>query len=192
MNILHLIKKHKTIRKYANKQVPEIIVNKIIEAGIWGPSIHGFHPGEFVAVNKKSLIKKISATLLNESKFLNVGADVLLRSTAQTVANSRLIIFVYNNGCFRKFAKKFSDKYLKVAEISEVEALSACIQNMLLTAESLGIGSCWTITPLFCKEKIANILKINLKMMALLTFGYPAEEGKRSERKKVNIRFLKK
>lgn len=39
MDILNLIKKCATIRKYQNKPIPKKILDKIIEAGIWGSSI---------------------------------------------------------------------------------------------------------------------------------------------------------
>ena len=52
MEILEIIKKRKTIRKYTDKPIPKEVLDKILEAGIWGPSVHGLQPWKFVVVTQ--------------------------------------------------------------------------------------------------------------------------------------------
>ena len=60
---------------------------------------------------------------------------------------------------------------------------------MVLAAWSLGIGSCWIGS--FKEQKIKELLKIprDWKVVALVTFGYPAEKPKPRKKKQKNDLF---
>ncbi|MBU0503877.1 MAG: nitroreductase family protein [Candidatus Omnitrophota bacterium] len=193
MDILKLIKERRTIRKYKKKAIPQKIIQKIVESGIWASSIHGFQPWRIAVITNKSKIKEIASILRNKSKSIGTGPNILMSSTAETIYNSPTIIAVYNTKVFVNFAKKFRAEYVKIAQLSEIEAISGAIQNIVLTAESFGIGSCWTVLPVFCEKEINKILNLNNSLLTILTVGYPAEEGKRSLRKPINekVKYLK-
>jgi len=54
--------------------------------------------------------------------------------------------------------------------------VAIALQNMVLAAEAQGLGSCWVGD--FDESAIKNLLNIpdNLKVVALVSFGYPAEK----------------
>ena len=61
---LALIKTRRSIRKYSEKQVPDEIVEKVIEAGIWAPSSNHSEPAEFIIIKNektKEALSKISS-----------------------------------------------------------------------------------------------------------------------------------
>jgi len=68
MDILELIKRRRSIRKYRKRNISNKKLRKIIEAGRWAPSIHGFQPWKFLVIRESSLIEKISKILINKSK----------------------------------------------------------------------------------------------------------------------------
>jgi len=185
MNILSVIKRRCSIRKYENKAIPKQILAKVIEAGIWGPSLlaPGFQPWYFVVVSNRSMIDLISNTLFEKSKVLGIGLNVILRISADTIKNAPVLIAVFNNSSLVNFAVKLNDRHINFAKMAELCAISAAIQNILLTAESFRLGACWLDTPLFCKKKIENILNVDHNLVAILALGYPAEKGRRSKRK---------
>lgn len=185
MNILDLIKKRRSIRKYQNRVIPEKILAKIIEAGMWGPSLlgPGFQPWYFVIIRDRPMINLISHVLFRKSKKLGVGLNAILRISSETIMKASVLIAVFNNSSLVNFAAKLNNRHIKFAKMAELCAISAAIQNMLLTAESFHLGTCWLDTPLFCKRKIENILHVNYSLVAILTLGYPAEKGRRSQRK---------
>lgn len=189
MEILKLIKNRIAARKYKDKPIPNRILDKIIEAGRWGPSVHGFQPWRFIAITKVSLIKEISNVLLNKSEELGSGIDRFLSLTAKTIANSPLIILIYNTNILKDVSYKLykiNKKYINIAELSEIQAISAAIQNMMLVADNCGIGSCWNTIPLFCEKKINKLVGNKEQLLAILTMGYPAEKSKRSPRKRID------
>ena len=57
---------------------------------------------------------------------------------------------------------------------------------MILMADTLGLGSCWLVFPIFCEKFINKLLGFDGQMVAMLTLGYPAEVGARSARKPIN------
>lgn len=61
--------------------------------------------------------------------------------------------------------------------ILAVQSLAAAIQNMLLVAFSLGLGTCWFCAPLFSQDSVREILKIpeDIEPQALITLGYPSK-----------------
>jgi nitroreductase len=189
MNILNLVKRRVTVRKYKKKRIPIKTIDKIIEAGRWGPSVHGFQPWRFIVITKTSKIREISDILLKKAKELGPGIDKSLFLTANTIANAPVTILVYNQNILKEVVSRFyklKKKHIKIAELSEIQAISAAIQNMILIADNFGIGSCWNTTPLFCEKEINKLLGNNEQLIAILTVGYPAEQGKRSQRKTIN------
>ena len=194
MNILKLIKNRQSTRIYKNKQVPFKIVQKIIMAGVWGPSLLavGFQPWEFTVVRNREVIKKIGDILLKKSMAIGIGGSAILRISANTVFNSPTLIIVHNSSCVSNFVKRFNKIFEKIAKSAEISAISAAVQNMLLVAESVKVGTCWLDTPLFCEEEINALLKNKNKLCAILTIGYPGQKGYRSRRRKFSevVRYI--
>ncbi len=54
--------------------------------------------------------------------------------------------------------------------------VSIALQNMVIAAEALGLGSCWIGH--FIEEEVKKALKIpdRFKVVAMITIGYPAEK----------------
>jgi nitroreductase len=64
-----------------------------------------------------------------------------------------------------------------------MQAVSACVQNMMLAAADLGLGSLWFT--FFAPQKVQSILNVpeNLEIAAVLPIGKPREEAKAPPRK---------
>jgi len=192
MDILTLIKKRASIRKYKPKKIPCKKIKLIIEAGIWGPSIHHFQPWKFIVVEKKYIINKIAKIVLKKFKKINVPSFIFY-PTITVLTNAQLMICVYNTKKLTKYLKKYNKIYFKKVGLVEISAISASIQNMILTAESLGIGSCWLDMPLLCSKEINNLLNMEEELAAVITFGYPNQKGIRSHRSPIyeTVKYIK-
>jgi len=199
MEIIDLIKKRHSVRKYIDRPIPEEAINKIIEAGIWGPSIPGFlgiQPWKFIVISNKDKICKVANIVLEKSRISKAGINFLLNSAYKTISGASALILIYNSGGFESFAHKYKEVYNNVKEIipkAELSAISAAIQNMVIVAESLSIGSCWLDTPTFCMKEINMALDIKNELVAILSLGYPAEKSRRASRKLISetVRYIK-
>jgi len=160
MSIVDSILSRRSVRKYENKEIPQEIVNKIIEAGRNAPSAVNKQPIRFVIVKDGEITKNFSSALFN--RFIKDAPMVIV-------------------GCA-------DVKSLLTGKWAIIDATIA-LQNMVIAAWSLGVGSCWIGA--FNEEKIKQLLKIpeKWKVVALVTFGYPAEEPKSKSKKAVEELF---
>ncbi|MCM8801237.1 MAG: nitroreductase family protein, partial [Candidatus Omnitrophica bacterium] len=87
----------------------------------------------------------------------------------------------------------FLDKENSYHYEKDIMAIGACIQNMLLCAHSLGLGTCWLGQILNRKKEVEEFLGLEkrFEFMALISLGYPNKRVKRTSRKKLSELILK-
>ena len=158
-SLLDVILNRRSIRRYENKQIPKDILDKIIEAGRQSPSAVNKQPYHFVIVTDSEIKKKLKSLF---SRFLE-KAPVIIVGCANT-------------------------KAILTGKWATVDT-SIALENMVLAAWSLGIGSCWIGS--FNEQKVKEMLKIpkDWKVVALVTFGYPSEAPKPKKKKPTDELF---
>lgn len=126
---LETIKNRRSVRKYQDKQIKDEELEKILESAIYAPTGHNDQPWHFTIIQNKDLINEI-----------NVGAkEVMSKMDVEWIANmgkaENLNIFHNAPTVLIVSAKKNA--------VTPIPDCSAAVQNMLLAAESMDIGSCW-------------------------------------------------
>jgi nitroreductase len=164
-SVIENIKKRRSIRKYKSGKIPENQINEIIEAGTWAPSGLNNQPWRFAIISNPDIKEKISS--LTKYKKIIQTADTLIA-----------VFFSTESGYNR-------DK--------DMMSIGACIQNILLAAESFGLGSVWLGEILNRKKEVNEILKIeNInELMAVVALGFP-NETPAMKRKKIDEVILKR
>lgn len=149
MDIKEAIFQRRSIRRYNDTPVSEEEVFDIIEAGMMAPSACNVQGWKFIYIDDTSLFEKIRTG----------GAAHFIKDASQA------ILVLYNN---QTDNLEYSDY---------VQSASACIQNMLLMAHSLGIGTCW-ICHLPAKSYLRKVLGVphNYDPIALITLGHYDQE----------------
>ena len=79
-------------------------------------------------------------------------------------------------------------------DVKDHQSAGACIQNMLLAVEALGLGAVWLGQILKQKEQVNTILDLSNDhdLMAVLAIGHPAHHKQKSTRKNLDDFILKK
>ncbi|MCW4016824.1 MAG: nitroreductase family protein [Candidatus Bathyarchaeota archaeon] len=159
MSILKIILSRKSIRRYENKEIPKDVLDQIVEAGRQSPSAANRQPYRFVIVTDAKIKKELKGLL---SQFLEKAPVIIV-------------------GCA-------NPKAVLTGKWATIDTTIA-LENMVLAAWSLGVGSCWIGS--FNEEKIKQALKIpqDWKVVALVTFGYPAETPKPRKKKQKDELF---
>ena len=67
MELSEAIKGRRSIRVFKKQNVPEEIVEKLIDAASWAPSAGNIQPWEFIIVRKPAVKKKLAQAALNEA-----------------------------------------------------------------------------------------------------------------------------
>ena len=155
MDIIDIIKKRRSIRRFKPDLVPEDLVKKIIEAATWAPSACNIQGWRFIIVDDPTIKEEI----------VNQGGAIIIKEAPLG------ILVVY-------------DKRTKNVEYQDyIQSGAACIQNLILAATNFGLGACW-ICNLPPKRILRRIFKIpqSFSPIAYVILGYPANEVKEMAR----------
>lgn len=128
-SILKNIKSRRSVRKYKIEQIKDEELEIILEAAIYAPTGHNDQPWHFTIIQNKDLINHINEGAKAEMRKMDV--EWIARMGAipgfNIFYNAPTVIIVSGD---------------KSAVTPKVDC-SAAVQNMLLAAESMDIGSCW-------------------------------------------------
>jgi nitroreductase len=161
MSLVEVILSRRSVRRYEKTPIPKDVLLKILEAGRQAPSAANRQPWRFIVLTDDDVKKALSRGLFN--RFVK-NAPIAIVGCA------------YTGGFTRKFA---------------VIDTTIALQNMVIAAWALGIGSCWVGD--FREERVKALLAIPEKwrVVAIITFGYPAETPHHSRKKPLGdiVRF---
>ena len=164
MKIEDIIRRRRSIRRYLDKLTNDEDIKKVIESGIWAPSGLNNQPWKF-----KVLKGNHKDGLAEFTKY------------GRIIKNAPLAICVFlDNGSTYNREK-------------DIMSIGACIQNMLLQACELGLGSCWLGEILNKKEAVEKYLKTgsDYELMAVITLGYADEKSAKACRRSLKSFLLK-
>jgi nitroreductase len=155
--ILTAIKNRRSIRKYTKDDVPNEAIDTVLEAGRWAPSGLNNQPWKFAIIKDKDIKQKLS----------------VLTESGRIVKECNACIAVFYS---------LPEGYNRDKDIL---AIGACVQSMLLSAHSLGIGTVWLGEILNRKSDVNKLLKVgdDCELMAVIALGYPAQSPKSSRKK---------
>ena len=161
MDVFEAVKKRRSVRNFKQVAIPENLQNKLIEALNFAPSAGNLQSRKFYFVEDKAKKEKIAKASLSQN----------------FVAEAPLVVV----GCADKDIEKFYRK--RGSEIYTICDVAVSVENMLLQATELGLGSCWVGA--FEEEEIKKTLDIpdNLWPIVVVPIGFPDKIPPASERK---------
>lgn len=144
----------RTIRQYTDKSIPQDVLDKILEAGLYAPSACNFQAWKIIVVNEEKIKKDVIALYGKKSR----GGVSIIEACRQ------FLVMTYRNDL--DVSGRIVGDYIQSA--------AAAIQNMLLMAYSYGIGCCW-ICDLPKVKEVRHVLNIpdNYDVIAFVSLGYP-------------------
>jgi len=201
-DILEVIKTRKSIRRYKPDPIPDEILDKILEAARWAPTGENYQPWRFIVIKNPETKNKIGnlAKLGSGSRMTAWHCLGEMQRRFEEIQDpgrrAEVLRFMYS-GEVSEFAKQAPVIIAVIGTLMEESVdvpydLSACIENMLLEAHSLGLGACWVHGPVASTRdaaKFKKILKIptgmgEYKAIAYIALGWPAEARKHPRPKK--------
>lgn len=126
---IETILNRRSVRVYGEDQIQEDDLELILKAGLYAPSACNSQPWHFTIVQDQELIKAMSDDAKKE--FVNSENEQF----RQLATNERYDIFHRAPTIIIVSGEKTA--------ISPVTDTAAAIENMLLAADSLNIGTCW-------------------------------------------------
>lgn len=197
LTLAGLIRGRRSIRSYADRPVPEEVLEAILEAARWAPSPHHALPFRLALAIGEARIRL--AREMGERWRQDLARDGVPQATIDSeLAKSRRrlegapAILI---GCvYLEPLDEYPDESRQWAEHTMAShSLGAALQNAMLTAHAHGLGSAWMCAPLFCSDVVREALDLPQSWVphALVTLGYPARvspEGARPPLDRLVIR----
>ena len=162
--VIKNILERRSIRKYKEKEVPEELIDEIVKAGTYAPSGMNRQSPIIVAITNKEIrdkLSKINAKIMGVETDPFYGAPVVI----VVLANKNVPTYIYDG--------------------------SLVMENMMLAANSLGLGTCWIhrAKEEFETEEGKEILKKlgiegEYEGIGNCILGYPDNEKNRRKTKK--------
>lgn len=175
MDLDEAIRGRRSIREYKEKDVPEGLVRQVIEAGTFAPSAKNGQQWRFTVLTgnaKKGLTDLFRRELEIVSKRVgreNMGSSF---SSCSIMEKAPVVIMVWNAG--------------EMGWETEVHSVAAAIQNMLLKAYALGLGTVWIGDIFYAPDALKRHLGKPWKLMAAVAVGWPAHTPEPRPRKSVD------
>lgn len=167
MELKSAIEERRSIRKFEKKDVSDEIILDLIECATKAPSGHNRQPWKFHIV-RGDLKDKIADTLYQKT----IGIEgSTAPHTAGIIKEAPILIVVY-------LTEYNAENYLY-----DVLSIGGAIENILLRATDIGLGSLWIGNTSLIEEELKEILDTNLRVISTVAIGYKDQEPHARPRK---------
>jgi PPOX class probable F420-dependent enzyme len=173
------VRGRRSVRRYLDKEVPEEVVDRVLEAARWAPSPHGRQPWRFVVLTREDTKARLAGAMGEEwRKNLEMDGQSLavvekrLEGSRRRLLDAPVLVLLC---LYLEELDTYPDAGRQQNEATmATQSLGAAAQNMLLAAYSLGLDTSWMCAPLFCPDRVIKALGLNPNLIphALLTLGY--------------------
>ena len=155
MNIFDCIRTRRSIRKYKEKPVPWELIVEILQAGKYAPFAGNIFNAKFIVIKSDAKRAAIAEACVQQYWMQDAPIQIVIVGEPEK-----------------------AERYYgtRGARLYTIQGAAAAAENMLLTAHSLGLGSCWVGA--FDEEEIRRICNLpeHVNVQAVLTIGYADEQ----------------
>ncbi|MFC1953694.1 nitroreductase family protein [Chloroflexota bacterium] len=189
LTVLEAIQKRRSIRKYLPEDVPQEMIDQMIETARLAPSGSNRQPWRFLVIREQETKKELRRICLDQ-KFIEEAPVVIvcfgdLERYSLEARNQRSQEFT-NSGVLETLSGRFADPKFResmnsLPTPSREELITPLVSNtyiaiehMVLMATALGIGTCWVGA--FNAKELNDLFGLtdNLIPVAVIPVGYPA------------------
>ena len=151
MELSDAIKGRRSIRAFKPQDVPEETLEKLIDAACYAPSAGNTQPWAFVIAKKVETKKKLATAAYNQD-FVEKAPVVI-------------VVCADENRCLVRYGRRGATLYC-------LQDTAAATQNILLTAFSLGLGTCWVGA--FKEDEVKKAVNApeGIRPVAIIPIGY--------------------
>lgn len=164
MDFLNLLKSRRSIRRFTQEDVSNELIMQLLEAAQSAPSAGNCQPWHFYVIKNEDVKQKIQGYAYNQS-FI---------ATAP-------VVFVVCADILRtegRYKERGRNLYC-------IQDTAAAIQNILLCAKNLGLGTCWCGA--FSEEEVSKLLNLSddMRPIAIIPVGYSDASPKGPNRRSI-------
>lgn len=182
MELFEAIAGRRSIRKFTGEEIPRELLEQVLDAGRLAPSGKNAQPWKFVVATGKAKAEMLAAMKAGIERFdremglgLEVTADA--KNTLRIMEEAPVAVLVVDP------LDNLQEPSERIGEIINIQSVGAAIQNMLLAATALGLGSLWIANTFFAYDELTAWLGEAGLLVAAISIGYPAQDPPARPRK---------
>lgn len=186
---MYSIKERRSIRKYTPQLLDRHITNEIIAAALLAPSAKNRQPWKFIVYSGES--KNELLTVMEKGLERERDGDALLPDSTDGLPNAfntlrimreaPVLVVILNTNGVSPFEQLTVDE--RVTEICDSLSIGAAVENMLLRATELGIGSLWIANTCFAYNELVEHIGVADQLVGAVALGYADEAPNARPRK---------
>lgn len=181
----------RSIRKFLNKAVSKDIIDEIIDAGRMAPSAKNAQPWRYIVYgnkNKQELLDCMEAGIAREEKSISympkVKCGILFaKNTLKIMREAPIVILVLNPKAKSPFSPISTGD--RVFELMDTLSIGVSIENILLRAEEIGLGTLWIANTMYAYNELIEYLSVEEQLVGAIAVGYTDEKPPQPSRKKL-------
>jgi nitroreductase/predicted transcriptional regulator YdeE len=182
MTVFETISNRRSIRQFKSDPIPEETLRQILQAGMLAPSGKNRQPWKFYVVQgdkHAEMIAQMRAGIAHsESQGEGTGSA---KNTLAVMEQAPVTVFIFHPfGTPPWSPRSMGERFF---DLVDVQSIGAAIQNMILAAEELGLGSLWICDVFNAYEELRTWLGEDSALIAAVSFGVPAEHPVARKRK---------
>jgi len=187
MKFQEVIDKRHSTREFEKKKVSKSILEKLVKNATKAPSAKNEQPWNFyviVSKIKRDKLANLVKRVLIENKKELAKLSPKIKKTAINFYNdlggAQNIIFVYRNKGKNQPPYQYPN---------DIAAISAAIENLMLSAIEKNLGSCWIGSFKGYEKEVSKILNVkkNQELVTAVLIGYPKKGYKPLKRSKKKL-----
>jgi nitroreductase len=183
MEFKDLVKVRRSCRAFESTIVSDDQVTAILEAGQWAPSPLNLQPWEFIVITDPAVKTKIRESAEDaRQQVVDGGGPGWAGKYAMTfIEDAPVLIVVVCNPAKGGLGSFFNQN------LGAMQAASACVQNMMMAAADMGLGTVWFT--FFDPDSLSGVLNIpeNLEIAGVIPIGSPSGASETPPRKVAKV-----
>lgn len=151
MDVFQAVTERRSIRKFQKKEIPDEMVDRLIESLIWAPSAGNLQARKFYLVSDPSVKEALAKAALGQA-FIKEAPLVIVGCTDGDIAGR------YGS---------------RGVELYTVQDVACSIMGMMLVAHEMGLGTVWVGA--FYEEQAAHVLDLQdrYRPVVIVPVGWP-------------------
>ena len=174
MNTLDAIAARRSIRKFQDTSIQDETLQAILTAATAAPSGKNRQPWRFVVVKgdkRAEMVRIMREGIANtKARGEDPGSS---EGSVNVMEQAPVTIFIFNPQGVRPWLPHSNGQMFD--DVVDIQSIGASIQNMLLAAQDLGLGSLWICDVFYAYEELCTWLDEKGEMIAAVSLGYSNE-----------------
>jgi len=168
-----------SVRLFTDQPVSDEDLRAILGAANQAPSAHNQQAWRFIVIRQERTRLELAEMVRDRAGDFSRATSALLRRAVRSITSAPVIVAVTNTGELTRRGSELPEVYEEaggdVFRTMEIQSSAAAVENLLLAATSLGIGSVWLGILVLLKQEVLEVLGEPAgELMAVVALGHPA------------------